>query len=54
MLDALEGWRRAVSLCERFKFSLASWVLINPVFHGISLDQIMLSWKEAAGLNAGL
>lgn len=38
------------SFCERTKFSIASWVLINLIFHGKSVDQIMLKWKEVAGL----
>lgn len=42
------------SFYERTKFSIASWVLINPIFHGKSVDQVMLNWKEVAGLNVRL
>lgn len=40
--------------CEWIKFSIASWVLINPRFQGLSVDQIMLNWREVAGFNVGV
>ena len=32
-------------LCERIKFSIPSWVLVNPRFPDLSVDQIMLNWR---------
>ena len=46
--------KRCEFLCEKIKFSVASWVLINPIFQDFSVDQIMRNWKEIAGLSVGL
>ena len=38
------------SICGKIKFSVAQWVLINPIFRDISVDQIMFNWKDVAVL----
>ena len=46
--------KRCEFLWEKIKFSVASWVSINPIFQDSSVDQIMRNWKETDGLSVGL
>ena len=36
------------SICGKIKFSVAQWVLINPIFRDYSIDRIMYNWKDVA------
>ena len=44
-----EGIVSSVNLVsDKIKLSVAFWLSTNPLFHGFSLDQVMLNWKEVA------
>ena len=44
-----EGIVSSVNLVsDKIMLSIAFWVSANPLFHGISLEQIMLNWKDVA------
>ena len=36
------------SICGKIKFSVAQWVLTDPIFRDYFVDQIMLNWKDVA------
>lgn len=38
----------ADALVENLNFTIASWMSTNPHFHGYSIDQIFLNWREIA------
>ena len=49
LFGCFEGIGSSVNLVsDKIKFFCFFWVSINPLFHGILLDQIILNWEDFA------